>query len=55
MMKRDIISLYGLPEKVAYCKRCVISNQRPRITFNEEGVCSACQFSDYKKRKLIGR
>ena len=22
-------SLYGLPEKVIYCKKCVISNQRP--------------------------
>jgi N-acetyl sugar amidotransferase len=39
---------YDVPEEVKYCKRCVISNQRPRITFNEDGVCSACQFSDYK-------
>ena len=23
-------------------------NQRPRITFNEKGICSACQFADYK-------
>ena len=22
-------SLYGLPEKVLFCKKCVISNQRP--------------------------
>ena len=25
-----------------------MSNQRPRITFNEKGICSACQFADYK-------
>ena len=23
---------YGLPEKVLYCKKCVISNQRPNST-----------------------
>jgi N-acetyl sugar amidotransferase len=39
---------YGLPTEIKYCKRCVISNQRPRITFNEHGICSACQFSDFK-------
>lgn len=39
---------YNLPEKVIFCKRCVVSNQRPRITFNEDGICSACTFSDFK-------
>ena len=34
---------------VFYCKRCVVSNQRPRITFNDEGVCSACQHADRKR------
>jgi N-acetyl sugar amidotransferase len=38
---------YGVPTNVDYCKRCVISNQRPRITF-KDGICSACQFSDHK-------
>jgi N-acetyl sugar amidotransferase len=37
-----------LPEKVIWCRRCVISNQRPRITFNAEGVCSGCINSAYK-------
>ena len=27
-MKKNY-SLYGLPEKIEYCKKCVISNQRP--------------------------
>lgn len=43
---------YGLPEKVRFCKRCVISNQRPRITFDENGICSACNFSDFKETQV---
>lgn len=35
-------------EKTIYCKKCVISNQRPRISFNSDGICSACLFSEYK-------
>ena len=34
---------------IRFCTRCVISSMRPRITFNSEGVCSACQFADYKR------
>ncbi|EGQ7944301.1 N-acetyl sugar amidotransferase [Vibrio cholerae] len=40
---------YNVPTDVRYCKRCVMSNQRPRITFDEHGVCSACNFSDFKE------
>jgi len=50
--KKDVISKYGLPEKVVYCTKCVVSNQRPRISFDEHGVCNACQFA-YKKQHLI--
>ena len=50
--KRDVLKLYNLPEKVVYCKHCVISNQRPRIRFDAEGVCSACRFAE-KKAKTI--
>ncbi|PHR62700.1 MAG: LPS biosynthesis protein PseA [Robiginitomaculum sp.] len=50
---------YGLPNEVLFCKKCVISNQRPNstiefknrkdetkkvINFNDEGVCSACEY-----------
>jgi len=35
---------------VVYCKRCVVSNQRPRLLFNEEGVCAACLYSEYKNK-----
>ena len=40
---------YNLPLEVKFCKKCTISNQRPRITFDKEGVCSACRFAEYKK------
>lgn len=34
-----------------YCKKCVMPSTRPGITFNEEGVCSACQA--YENRKNV--
>ena len=55
---------YGLPSDVAYCAKCVISNQRPNsaveythtkdskkktINFDEHGVCDACNFAEQKK------
>ncbi len=58
---------YGLPEKVVYCKKCVISNQRPNssiehthtkfslkktIAFNDEGICDACIFSEQKNKEI---
>ena len=39
-----------IPKKVQWCKRCVISNQRPKIVFDEEGICSACRVKEYKDR-----
>ena len=59
---------FGLPEKVVFCKRCVISNQRPSSTvefkhkqnekkatigFNSEGVCDACLYLKVKERQII--
>ena len=35
-------------KKVKFCKKCVLSNQRPRTEFDKFGVCSAC---NYKERK----
>ncbi len=43
---------YKLPTEVVYCTKCTISNQRPRITFNAEGVCSACQYAEFKKNEI---
>ena len=57
-------ALWGLPKDVLYCRRCVISNQRPNsvvefknatsdkkptIAFDDEGVCSACRYADMKE------
>jgi N-acetyl sugar amidotransferase len=54
---------YGLPREVRFCKRCVISNQRPNsaveyqhtaqsqkrtINFDAEGVCDACRLAEQK-------
>ena len=33
---------------VKFCTRCVISSRRPRITFDADGVCSACRFAEQK-------
>lgn len=40
------------PKEVKFCTKCVVSNQRPRITFDEDGVCSACHYA-YLKHNVI--
>ncbi len=50
--KRNLREMYLLPEEITFCKRCTISNQRPRITFNSDGVCSACTYAEYKKTQI---
>lgn len=61
-MKSMYPALYGLPHEVKFCKKCVISNQRPNsavemknrnnkketIRFNEDGICSACAYNERK-------
>jgi len=32
-----------------YCTKCYMPETRPRITFNKEGVCNACQWTEEKK------
>lgn len=58
-------SLYGLPEKVLFCSKCVMSNQRPRsvIEFKSinnlkiglnintnTSICDACNYNEIKKK-----
>ncbi len=50
MIKRDVAAQYGLPLQVKFCTRCTVSNQRPRIQFDEHGVCSACRFAEHKRK-----
>ncbi|HDZ17313.1 hypothetical protein LCGC14_0985700 [marine sediment metagenome] len=35
--------------EIKYCKKCVTPNTRPRIEFNEEGICNACLYAERKK------
>ena len=43
---------YKLPSKVEFCSSCTISNQRPRINFDKNGVCSACNYAERKKNNI---
>lgn len=58
---------YGLPERVIFCKKCVISNQRPNstvefknkktqkkttISFGKDGVCTACKYAGMKEKEI---
>ena len=60
----DPEAFYGLPRDVAFCKKCVISNQRPNsavefthtiesnkktINFDADGVCDACRLAEQKQ------
>lgn len=58
MIKRLDKQLEYQPKEVKFCTKCVVSNQRPRITFDAKGVCSACQHAwrkhheiDWKRRE----
>ena len=51
-VKKNVQEKYGLPANVKFCKKCVVSNQRPRIVFDDEGVCSACRFAEKKKNVI---
>ncbi len=60
----DLEIKLGLPREVVFCKKCVISNQRPTTTiettvgkdqqnkptiaFDEKGVCDACRWAEKK-------
>jgi N-acetyl sugar amidotransferase len=62
-MKKNL-SLYGLPEKVEFCSKCTISNQRPRsviefknndnqkkgIRLGKHKICEACYYNETKKK-----
>ena len=32
-----------------WCKNCLNTSTRPRITFDKRGYCNACQWSEEKK------
>ena len=65
MSSQQLEAKYGLPSKVKFCKRCVMSNQRPAseiefkhsintkkktLNFDEEGICDACRNAEQKEK-----
>lgn len=52
MVDRDVVRKYNLPLDIEFCNKCTVSNQRPRIALNADGVCSACIFSIEKKSNI---
>jgi len=50
--KKNILEMYNLPSEVKFCKKCVVSNQRPRIVLDENEVCNACNYAE-KKNKVF--
>ena len=63
MLENIMNTKHGLPEKVIFCKRCLMSNQRPSSSpelrktssdiqtagFSDDGICDACKYYDFKK------
>lgn len=60
-------SFFGLPSEVRFCRKCVISNQRPSstveflhttreqkrtIAIDDGGVCDACRYHDVKENDI---
>ncbi len=39
-------------QEIQFCKKCVVSSQRPRIIFDEQGICSACHYALEKDHKI---
>ncbi len=65
-MTDDRQAMFGLPEQVVFCKRCVMSNQRPAsmpefkhtpdrrgaeyMHIDDEGICDACRQAEIKEQ-----
>lgn len=52
IQQKNIIEKYNLPTEIRYCKKCTVSNQRPRNTFDENGVCNACNYAEFKRNNV---
>lgn len=64
MINNNLETYYGLPQEVKFCKKCVMSNQRPAsavefkhtkdskkttLHFDEDGICDACRTAETKE------
>ena len=65
--ENKLTAYFGLPQDVVFCKKCVISNQRPSSTvefkhtrdekkqtigFDTDGVCDACRYGETKAKQI---
>lgn len=65
IMTGKLQAKYGLPRDVVFCKRCVMSNQRPAsaiefkhskdsrkvtLKIDDDGICDACRHAEEKER-----
>jgi N-acetyl sugar amidotransferase len=39
-------------EKIFLCKKCLTLSTRPRVEYDDHGVCNACRWSEYKKTQI---
>lgn len=64
MSGRNLEAYYGLPQEVKFCRKCVMSNQRPAsaiefkhtkdskkttMHFDDDGICDACRNAERKE------
>lgn len=64
-MKDRLETKFGLPEEVIFCKKCVMSNQRPAssiefkhtqkhkhktLQFDKDSICDACKYAEMKEQ-----
>ena len=62
--KEKLEAYYGLPREIIYCKKCVITNQRPAsavefkhtrhskktsMGIDDKGICDACRTAEQKE------
>ena len=52
MEKINVSQKYNLPKEVKFCKKCVISNQRPRIVFDKEEFVVRVDILNIKKQSI---
>jgi len=60
-------TLFGLPEKVIHCKKCVMTNQTPFVVnesenlnskkkagmkMDDDGICDACKYAEKKRNSI---
>ncbi len=67
MSDERLDAYYGLPTEVVYCRRCIMSNQKPHsinetthvagskkatMGVGDDGICDACRYSDAKQDSI---